>query len=102
MTDIDPHRSVDDELTSVLLQHYGAERRLKVVVAELKSIATIIEDLAFILRQAPEGLCNAAATARLSQYPTTERLGELVQEARTLKMELQDLDGALQRSWQNF
>jgi hypothetical protein len=53
----------------------------------LKSVATILEDLAVILRQGPEGICSASATARLVQYPATERLHELVQEARSLKMD---------------
>jgi hypothetical protein len=65
------------------------------VVAKLKSVATILEDLAVILRQGPEGICSACATARLVQYPATERLHELVQEARSLKMDLQDLEGPI-------
>ena len=65
---------------------------MKLVIAELKSMATILEDLAVMLREAPEGLCTASATARLSQCPSTGTLQELVEEARILRMDLQGLE----------
>jgi hypothetical protein len=92
MTDDDALASADDKLTTVLLRHYRAEKRLKLVIAELKSMASILEDLVVMLREAPEGLCGSSASARLNQCPSTGRLLELVQEARNLKLDLQDLE----------
>ena len=88
----DPLVSPDDRLTSLLLRHYRAERRLKLVIAELRSMAAVLEDLAARLRGAPEGLCCASATARLNQFPSAERLLGLVQEARILRQDLLDLE----------
>ena len=97
MTVNDPLAAADDKLKSMLLRHYRAERRLRLVIAELKSMASILEDLVIMIREAPEGLCTASANARLNQCPSTVTLQELVQEARILKMDLQDLEKEIAR-----
>ena len=92
MADHDLVVSVDDRLIERAAPLLPRREALKLVIAELKSVAYILEDLAVMLREAPEGLCSASATARLNQYPSNERFQELVQEARDLRMDLQDLE----------